>query len=445
MNNMEQKWEKTLNLLKSELTPVSFDTWIYPLKPVKIIENKKLLKLSSNSDMAISILETRYMSLLEKSIEEAFKQKLKIEFVFQNENSDRDENDDYDIPVLTDELYLNPKYIFETFVVGGNNRFAHAASLAVSESPSTVYNPLFLYGDSGLGKTHLMHAIGHYILRQDPSKKVLYVSSEMFTNELIKAITEHKNIEFRNKYRKIDVLLIDDIQFLEKKVSIQEEFFHTFNTLYDANKQIIISSDRPPKEIATLEKRLRSRFEMGLIADIQSPDYETRVAILRNKAELEGLDPNNQILDVINIIAENIHSNIRELEGAFIRVVAYANLTNSKITSELAKEVLKDVFKDYDEDIDPETIRKKVCEYYNVKISDIDSKTRKAEITLPRQIAMYLCRELTDSSLPKIAEYFGKKDHTTVMHACNKISGELKINKNLDKAVSDIKASIKSR
>ena len=445
MNNMEQKWEKTLNLLKSELTPVSFDTWIYPLKPVKIIENKKLLKLSSNSDMAISILETRYMSLLEKSIEEAFKQKLKIEFVFQNENSDRDENDDYDIPVLTDELYLNPKYIFETFVVGGNNRFAHAASLAVSESPSTVYNPLFLYGDSGLGKTHLMHAIGHYILRQDPSKKVLYVSSEMFTNELIKAITEHKNIEFRNKYRKIDVLLIDDIQFLEKKVSTQEEFFHTFNTLYDANKQIIISSDRPPKEIATLEKRLRSRFEMGLIADIQSPDYETRVAILRNKAELEGLDPNNQILDVINIIAENIHSNIRELEGAFIRVVAYANLTNSKITSELAKEVLKDVFKDYDEDIDPETIRKKVCEYYNVKISDIDSKTRKAEITLPRQIAMYLCRELTDSSLPKIAEYFGKKDHTTVMHACNKISGELKINKNLDKAVSDIKASIKSR
>jgi len=445
MNNIEQKWEKTLNLLKSELTPVSFDTWIYPLKPVKIIENKKLLKLSSNSDMAISILETRYMSLLEKSIEEAFKQKLKIEFVFQNENSDRDENDDYDIPVLTDELYLNPKYIFETFVVGGNNRFAHAASLAVSESPSTVYNPLFLYGDSGLGKTHLMHAIGHYILRQDPSKKVLYVSSEMFTNELIKAITEHKNIEFRNKYRKIDVLLIDDIQFLEKKVSTQEEFFHTFNTLYDANKQIIISSDRPPKEIATLEKRLRSRFEMGLIADIQSPDYETRVAILRNKAELEGLDPNNQILDVINIIAENIHSNIRELEGAFIRVVAYANLTNSKITSELAKEVLKDVFKDYDEDIDPETIRKKVCEYYNVKISDIDSKTRKAEITLPRQIAMYLCRELTDSSLPKIAEYFGKKDHTTVMHACNKISGELKINKNLDKAVSDIKASIKSR
>lgn len=445
MNNIEQKWEKTLNLLKSELTPVSFDTWIYPLKPVKIIENKKLLKLSSNSDMAISILETRYMSLLEKSIEEAFKQKLKIEFVFQNENSDSDENDDYDIPVLTDELYLNPKYIFETFVVGGNNRFAHAASLAVSESPSTVYNPLFLYGDSGLGKTHLMHAIGHYILRQDPSKKVLYVSSEMFTNELIKAITEHKNIEFRNKYRKIDVLLIDDIQFLEKKVSTQEEFFHTFNTLYDANKQIIISSDRPPKEIATLEKRLRSRFEMGLIADIQSPDYETRVAILRNKAELEGLDPNNQILDVINIIAENIHSNIRELEGAFIRVVAYANLTNSKITSELAKEVLKDVFKDYDEDIDPETIRKKVCEYYNVKISDIDSKTRKAEITLPRQIAMYLCRELTDSSLPKIAEYFGKKDHTTVMHACNKISGELKINKNLDKAVSDIKASIKSR
>ena len=445
MNNIEQKWEKTLNLLKSELTPVSFDTWIYPLKPVKIIENKKLLKLSSNSDMAISILETRYMSLLEKSIEEAFKQKLKIEFVFQNENSDHDENDDYDIPVLTDELYLNPKYIFETFVVGGNNRFAHAASLAVSESPSTVYNPLFLYGDSGLGKTHLMHAIGHYILRQDPSKKVLYVSSEMFTNELIKAITEHKNIEFRNKYRKIDVLLIDDIQFLEKKVSTQEEFFHTFNTLYDANKQIIISSDRPPKEIATLEKRLRSRFEMGLIADIQSPDYETRVAILRNKAELEGLDPNNQILYVINIIAENIHSNIRELEGAFIRVVAYANLTNSKITSELAKEVLKDVFKDYDEDIDPETIRKKVCEYYNVKISDIDSKTRKAEITLPRQIAMYLCRELTDSSLPKIAEYFGKKDHTTVMHACNKISGELKINKNLDKAVSDIKASIKSR
>lgn len=444
MNNIEQKWEKTLNLLKSELTPVSFDTWIYPLKPVKIIENKKLLKLSSNSDMAISILETRYMSLLEKSIEEAFKQKLKIEFVFQNENSDHDENDDYDIPVLTDELYLNPKYIFETFVVGGNNRFAHAASLAVSESPSTVYNPLFLYGDSGLGKTHLMHAIGHYILRQDPSKKVLYVSSEMFTNELIKAITEHKNIEFRNKYRKIDVLLIDDIQFLEGKVETQREFFHTFNTLYDRNKQIIISSDRPPQKLSKLDERLTSRFLWNVTADLQPPDYETRVAILRSKAEMENIVITNDVSNVISLIAEKIKYNVRELVGAWNGIISFSTLMNKPISLSITKTVLKDIISESDTKITVEMIKKIVCKHYEITIKDIESSKRSRNIAFPRQIAMYLCKELTGNSLPQIGKLFGGRDHTTVMHAHKKISTSYNVDIDLTETIDELIHKINS-
>jgi chromosomal replication initiator protein len=285
MKDLITNWEKTLELLKPELTAVSYDTWVHPLTPVKIDHKENLLYLSLYNDMAKSILESRYITIIENAVKEAFGKNLKVVFVYNEENTI-----DQELPNFTDELYLNPKYIFNTFVVGNNNRFAHAASLAVAEAPSKAYNPLFIYGGAGLGKTHLMHAIGHFILQHNPKTKVLYVSSEMFTNELIKAIREDKNVEFRNKYRNIDVLLIDDIQFIEKKERTQEEVFHTFNTLYDADKQIILSSDRPPKEITTLEERLRSRFEWGLIADIQPPDYETRVAILRNKSELEGLE-----------------------------------------------------------------------------------------------------------------------------------------------------------
>ncbi len=438
MKNLIENWEKTLELLKPELTAVSYDTWVYPLTPVKIDHKENRLYLSLYNDMAKSILEGRYITIIENAVKEAFGKKLKVIFVYTEDPQVNQEDIDF-----TDELYLNPKYIFNTFVIGNNNRFAHAASLAVAESPSKAYNPLFIYGGAGLGKTHLMHAIGHYILQQNPRTKVLYVSSEMFTNELIKAIREDKNVEFRNKYRSIDVLLIDDIQFIEKKERTQEEIFHTFNTLYEANKQIIISSDRPPKEITTLEERLRSRFEWGLIADIQPPDYETRVAILRNKSELEGLETTESLLEVIGVIAEKIQSNIRELEGAFIRVIAYANLTGQKINRELAKEVLKDVFASKDRQVTPELVKKHVCKHFNIKQADLESAKRSRNLAFPRQIAMYICRDMTELSLPKIGEYFGNRDHTTVLHACEKISGEIKINESLREVVKEIELSIK--
>lgn len=438
MKNLLENWEKTLDLLKPELTAVSFDTWVYPLTPVKVDHKENKLYLSLYNDMAKSILEGRYITIIENAVKEAFGKKLKVIFIYSE-----DPQINQDEMNFTDELYLNPKYIFNTFVIGNNNRFAHAASLAVAESPSKAYNPLFIYGGAGLGKTHLMHAIGHYILQQNPRTKVLYVSSEMFTNELIKAIREDKNVEFRNKYRSIDVLLIDDIQFIEKKERTQEEIFHTFNTLYEANKQIIISSDRPPKEITTLEERLRSRFEWGLIADIQPPDYETRVAILRNKSELEGLESTESLLEVIGVIAEKIQSNIRELEGAFIRVIAYANLTGQKINRELAKEVLKDVFSSKDRPVTPELVKKHICKHYNIKQSDLESSKRSRDLAFPRQVAMYICRDMTDLSLPKIGEAFGNRDHTTVLHACDKISGELKSNESLREVVKQIELSIK--
>jgi chromosomal replication initiator protein len=438
MKNLIANWEKTLELLKPELTAVSYDTWVYPLTPVKIDHKENRLYLSLYNDMAKSILEGRYISIIENAVKEAFGKKLKVIFIY---TEDPQVNQD-DIN-FTDELYLNPKYIFNTFVIGNNNRFAHAASLAVAESPSKAYNPLFIYGGAGLGKTHLMHAIGHYILQQNPKTKVLYVSSEMFTNELIKAIREDKNVEFRNKYRSIDVLLIDDIQFIEKKERTQEEIFHTFNTLYEANKQIIISSDRPPKEITTLEERLRSRFEWGLIADIQPPDYETRVAILRNKSELEGLDTTESLLEVIGVIAEKIHSNIRELEGAFIRVIAYANLTGQKINKELAKEVLKDVFSSKDRPITPALVKKYICKHFNIKQFDLESSKRSRDLAFPRQIAMFICRDMTELSLPKIGEAFGNRDHTTVLHACDKISGEIRSNESLREIIREIEKAIK--
>ncbi|MDD3167868.1 MAG: chromosomal replication initiator protein DnaA [Eubacteriales bacterium] len=438
MKNLIANWESTLELLKPELTAVSYDTWVYPLTPVRIDLKENKLYLSLYNDMAKSILEGRYITIIENAVKEAFGKKLKVVFVYSEDPQENQEDMNF-----TDELYLNPKYIFNTFVIGNNNRFAHAASLAVAESPSKAYNPLFIYGGAGLGKTHLMHAIGHYILQQNPKSKVLYVSSEMFTNELIKAIREDKNVEFRNKYRSIDVLLIDDIQFIEKKERTQEEIFHTFNTLYEANKQIIISSDRPPKEITTLEERLRSRFEWGLIADIQPPDYETRVAILRNKSELEGLETTESLIEVIGVIAEKIQSNIRELEGAFIRVIAYANLTGQKINKELAKEVLKDVFSSRDRPVTPELIKKHICKHFNIKQSDLESSKRSRNLSFPRQIAMYICRDLTTLSLPKIGEFFGNRDHTTVLHACDKISGEIKINESLRDVVKELEQSIK--
>ena len=335
---------------------------------------------------------------------------------------------------------LNPRYVFNSFVVGNSNRMAHAAALAVAEAPARAYNPLFLYGGVGLGKTHLMHSIAHYILEQNPSAKVLYASSEKFTNELINSIRDDKNEAFRNKYRNIDVLLIDDIQFIAGKERTQEEFFHTFNTLHEANKQIIISSDRPPKEIETLEDRLRSRFEWGLIADIQSPDLETRIAILRKKAELESLSVPE---DVLLFIAKTVVSNIRELEGALNRILAFSSLANRPITVELANEALKDLIsKDKPKIITADYIQEIVADYFHLKVDELKSAKRTRNIAYPRQIAMYLCRKLTDLSLPKIGEKFGGRDHTTIIHGFEKISKDLTKDMELSQIITELENKI---
>jgi chromosomal replication initiator protein len=346
-------------------------------------------------------------------------------------------------PVDTGNIYLNAKYTFDTFVVGHGNRFAHAAALAVAETPAKAYNPFFIYGGVGLGKTHLMQAIAHYVIRNNRNAKVLYVTSEKFTNDLINSIQHNAMEDFRKKYRSVDLLMIDDIQFLAGKDRTKEEFFHTFNTLHEASKQIVISSDRPPKEIPTLEERLWSRFEWGLIADIQPPDLETRIAILKKKAELEEL-PVPQ--DVLALIATKMVSNIRELEGALIRVIAYASLTGEEITMHMVDNILKDIMSPTLEKsfVDIDLIKKATAEFFNIKRDDLSAQTRKRAETTARQVAMYLARSLTSASLPKIGEEFGGRDHTTVMHSCEKIANELKANNpETEEAVRSITDTVK--
>ncbi len=331
---------------------------------------------------------------------------------------------------------LNPKYTFSTFVVGNNNRFAHAAALAVAEAPAASYNPLFIYGGVGLGKTHLMHAIGNEILKNNKNSKILYVTSEVFTNELINAIKDNTSDQFRNKYRNIDVLLIDDIQFIAGKERCQEEFFHTFNTLYESGKQIILSSDRTPKDIPLLEDRLKSRFEWGIIADISNPDYETRLAILRKKAQLDKIIIDDEILTAI---ATRIDSNIRELEGTLNKLIAKASLTNSQITMEMAERAINDIVAQQEKVISAEFIQETVAKYFSVNPQDLKGSKRSNDITFPRQIAMYLCRNVANMSLPQIGKDFGKRDHTTVMHACNKIEQDMKTNSNTKLIVESVK------
>ncbi len=424
--NLPEVWDKTLNLIKTELSEVSYNTWLKCLDPIVIKGNTIFLGVPNEFNKGI--IETRYLSLIKNGIKQITNRDFNFELIVPgNEKfSNLTSNDEVKDTNHFEAPNLNPKYVFDTFVIGNSNRFAHAACLAVAETPAKAYNPLFIYGGVGLGKTHLMHAIGHYILNQNPNTKVVYVTSEKFTNELINSIKDDKNVEFRNKYRTVDVLLIDDIQFIAGKERTQEEFFHTFNTLYEANKQLIISSDRPPKEIPTLEDRLRSRFEWGLITDIQAPDFETRIAILRKKAEMENMNINNEVL---HFIAKKIKSNIRELEGALIRIAAYSSLTNKEITVDLANEALKDIISSSKpKQITVPYIKDVVAQHYNIKVEDLDSKRRTRSITYPRQIAMYLSRELTDLSLPKIGEEFGGRDHTTVIHAYDKISQDIKSN-----------------
>ncbi len=433
-------WNKVLQLIKGELSPPSFNAFFKQLVPLKIT-NDDIIILAPN-EFTKSILEDRYLNLIESSIDQVSSKKYIVKFILESDNKEDNKvnnnilNDCEGIVSNNTSSNLIPKYTFDTFVIGNSNRFAHAACVAVAESPAKAYNPLFLYGGVGLGKTHLMHAIGHHIIDENKDIKVVYVSSEKFTNELINSIKDDKNEEFRNKYRNIDILLIDDIQFIAGKERTQEEFFHTFNSLHEANKQIIISSDRPPKEIPTLEDRLRSRFEMGLITDIQAPDFETRIAILRKKAQIENINVSN---DVMSYIATNIKSNIRELEGALTRVVAYSSLTNKEISIDLAMEALKDIVMNHDiKDVSIKKIKDAISSMFGISIEDIDSKKRTRSIAYPRQIAMYLSRELTDLSLPKIGQEFGGRDHTTVLHAYDKISLAIKNNEDTKKIVDKL-------
>jgi len=442
-NNINEIWNSTLDIIKSELTKVSFNTWLKTLEPIRIDGHRFILSVPTqfNKDTILN----RYVTLILNAMKQVTPQDFELVLVIPGidpvepaEANKPRKKSSFLEPLKTSDL--NPKYVFDEFVIGNSNRFAHAASLAVAEAPAKAYNPLFIYGGVGLGKTHLMHAIGHFILGQDPNTSVVYVSSEKFTNELINSIKDDKNEEFRNKYRNIDVLLIDDIQFIAGKERTQEEFFHTFNALHEANKQIIISSDRKPKEIPTLEDRLRSRFEWGLIADIQAPDFETRIAILRKKAEQEDIDIPNEVFD---FIARKIKSNIRELEGALTRVIAYSSLTNTEISIDLASEALKDIISNSKpKRVNIDTIKDTIAQYYNIKVEDFVSKRRTRSISYPRQIAMYLSREMTDLSLPKIGEEFGGRDHTTVIHAYDKISNDINNDFEFKEQVNRIKKEI---
>lgn len=436
-------WQSCLDLIKNEMAEVSFNTWFGEMNLISISEGKVILMV--NNQFAKGIVNDRYVSLIQNALKQITREDFAISITVPGEALEESPKKNTKSTLNLDILSrssLNPKYTFDRFVIGNSNRFAHAASLAVAESPANAYNPLFIYGGVGLGKTHLMHAIGHFILAQNPNANVVYVSSEKFTNELIESIRNNTNSEFRNKYRSIDVLLIDDIQFIAKKERTQEEFFHTFNALHESNKQIIISSDRPPKEIPTLEDRLRSRFEWGLIADIQEPDLETRIAILRKRAELDNLTVPDE---VIQFIADKVQSNIRELEGALTRVIAYTSLTNENITVDVAAEALKDIISiKKPRQINIPRIKEIVAKHYNIRVDEFDSKKRSRAIAFPRQIAMYLTRELTDLSLPKIGEEYGGRDHTTVMHACDKISNQISEDRQLKSEIDTLVDQIKN-
>ncbi|NCC78581.1 MAG: chromosomal replication initiator protein DnaA [Clostridia bacterium] len=445
---LNETWEKVLKILKVEImSEVSYNTWILGLKPIGI--RNGVFMISVPNELTLDIINQRYKLLFKESIKHVLNQEIDVDCVVGELEAEEPKNEMKEIKPqakISNDSFgsLNSKYTFDSFVIGNSNRFAHAASVAVAESPANAYNPLFLYGGVGLGKTHLMHAIGHHIQANNPSAKVVYVSSEKFTNELINSIRYDKNLDFRNKYRNVDVLLVDDIQFIAGKESTQEEFFHTFNELYEARKQIIISSDRPPNEIPTLEDRLRTRFAWGLQADIQAPDFETRIAILKKKAEIEKYVVSS---DVMVYIATKIKSNIRELEGALIRVMAYSSLTNNKnITVDLAAEALKDIISSSQtKAITIDLIQDVVANYYNLSIQELKSQRRTRNISYPRQIAMYLSRKLTDMSLPKIGDEFGGRDHTTVIHAYEKISAALKTDDSLANAIKIITKKINNQ
>ncbi len=453
LEQLKEQWDDILLHLKEEheIMDVSYKTWLLPLK-IHDVEGNTVRILAPDANF-ITYIRKKYGFILQVTIEEVTGFACTVEFITEDAIKDKEKPEKHLIQQPFSDVSqaalqtanLNPRYTFDTFVVGANNNLAHAAALAVAESPGEVYNPLFIYGGVGLGKTHLMHSIAHFILKNNPQAKILYVTSEKFTNELIDAIRNKNNIsttEFREKYRNNDVLLIDDIQFIIGKESTQEEFFHTFNTLYEAKKQIIISSDKPPKDIETLEERLRSRFEWGLTVDIQSPDYETRMAILRKKEEMEGYNIDNE---VIKYIATNIKSNIRELEGALTKIVALSKLDHSReINIALAEEALKDIISPGAErKITPELIIQVVADHFGITPLDIASQKRNKEVVYPRQIVMYLCQNMTDASLQDIGRYLGGRDHTTIIHGREKIASDLKNNENLTNTIEILKKKLR--
>ena len=450
MNTVTEKWNEILEMVKDEhdLSPISFSTWLKPLKVYEIKDNVVTV-LVPDGQMALNYVNKKYKLALQVIISEVAKiDECEVRFILPEEA----EKIPSAPPVKkatgsktekrAEEAHLNPKYTFDTFVVGSNNKLAQAAALAVAESPGEIYNPLFIYGGSGLGKTHLMHSIAHFIIENNESSDVLYVTSEDFTNEVIDCIRNGNMEKLRKKYRNIDVLLVDDIQFIIGKDSTQEEFFHTFNSLHSSGKQIIISSDKPPKDMEILEERFRSRFEWGLITDISTPDYETRMAILHKKEEMDGYKVDDV---VIQYIADNIKSNIRELEGALNKVVAFAKLEHKDVSLELAQQALKDIIQpEQGKIITPDYIISVVADHFNLTPADLTGNKRSSKIVVPRQMVMYLCREFTSTSLKSIGKILGGRDHTTVMHGIEKIEHEIPIDSNISNTIDVLRKKISS-
>ena len=457
MKNLDKIKQDFLKTVRPELSDMSYNTWFIPIDIKRIDDEIKTVYMTAENDFAANILRSRYFAIIEDSLRKVLKADYKV--VIKTAESYRHEEEEIErVNEISNnesitaqpggsfrkQRIAHPEYTFDNFVVGSGNKYAHAAALAVAESPSQAYNPLFIYGGSGLGKTHLMHAIAIYLSEHRPELNVLYVSSEMFTNELIKALGENKQREFKNKYRKVDVLLIDDIQFLENKETTQEEFFHTFNDLYDLNKQIVITSDRPPNELTTLEERLRSRFSWNMIAGLSPSDYETRVAILVKKSQNFKMEMDDDLYEVICLIAEKITDNIRELEGALNRINSFSKLLHEHINVAFAKGILTEILKNNKSTVTPDKIKTTVCHKFNLKISEIDSSKRTNKVAYPRQIAMYLCRTMTDYSYTQIGNYFGGRHYTTVMHACDVIQKEIGKDEEKRNLISSLKEEIKA-
>ncbi len=442
---MNRLWEGACAILQNDMNRVVYNTWINNNLTPELQDGDTLVLSIAMENMRTQLVN-KHQEKLERALTQAAGHTMTVEILTRAELKDRQAARVKPVPTKVSEAapetMLNPRYTFDTFVVGSQNRFAHAAALAVAETPAEAFNPLFLYGGVGLGKTHLMHAVGHFIRETDPTKKIVYIPGEQFTTELIQAIQQNQQEAFRNRYRNVDVLMVDDIQFIAGKDATQEEFFHTFNALHSAGRQVILSSDRPPQEMERLEERLRSRFASGLLADIQKPDFETRVAILRAKAERDGMEVPAEIL---GWIANHIDTNIRELEGSLNRLMAYANLIQKPLTIALCEEALRDLMtKAGKREITPEYIMQTVASYYAVSLEELVGHNRRREVVVPRQIAMYLTREMTQLSLPQIGHIFGGRDHTTVLHGCDKISASIREDSaGLAQVIQDIKTQIR--